>query len=124
MVHLLECPIGYYGRNCLQQCSENCYVTSRCDRVTGQCDRGCKPGWRTITCDKSKIFVSLCDQSVCLCFQYDLSGAYYISQTVNTVLCTILISSFIALIYNVLKRSGLNSIFIHINLVFFLNKAD
>lgn len=53
-LNLLECPIGYYGRNCLQQCSENCYVTSRCDRVTGQCDRGCKPGWRTITCDKSK----------------------------------------------------------------------
>lgn len=50
----LGCPLGYYGKNCLNQCSKNCNFTRRCDSVTGQCDGGCKPGWVSITCDQSK----------------------------------------------------------------------
>lgn len=50
----LGCPSGYYGKNCsYHQCSKNCKVVNDCDRFTGQCDGGCKPGWTGITCDQS-----------------------------------------------------------------------
>lgn len=60
MAHLnvfLECQFGYYGENCTNQCSMNCNVTSRCDRFTGSCDKGCKPGWTGYKCDQSKYTV-------------------------------------------------------------------
>nr|XP_034322514.1 multiple epidermal growth factor-like domains protein 10 [Crassostrea gigas] len=47
-----ECPSGLYGKNCNQQCSSNCFVTNNCNRFTGQCDKGCKPGWIGSTCDQ------------------------------------------------------------------------
>lgn len=50
----LACQSGYFGYNCSYQCSPNCNVTNNCDRFTGQCDGGCKPGWTGITCDQSK----------------------------------------------------------------------
>lgn len=56
---ILECSSGYYGKNCENRCSENCYMTGRCDRVTGQCNRGCKPGWTTKTCKQSRYFGKL-----------------------------------------------------------------
>nr|XP_034321168.1 multiple epidermal growth factor-like domains protein 10 isoform X2 [Crassostrea gigas] len=46
------CQSGYYGRNCSHRCSENCIVTSQCDRFTGRCDGGCKPGWAGNTCNQ------------------------------------------------------------------------
>lgn len=52
-----ECQLGYYGENCGNQCSENCNVTSRCDRFTGNCNRGCKLGWTGNTCDQSEYTV-------------------------------------------------------------------
>lgn len=51
-----ECRDGFYGKTCSHQCSKNCYVTRRCDKITGKCDEGCKPGWRTDTCDQSNTF--------------------------------------------------------------------
>lgn len=53
---ILECPLGKYGNDCSKQCSTNCDVTSRCDRFTGECDGGCKPGWTGIICDQGKCF--------------------------------------------------------------------
>ncbi|KAK0065110.1 cell death abnormality protein 1 [Biomphalaria pfeifferi] len=34
------CPDGQWGPNCTNQCSISCYDGS-CDRITGQCDKGC-----------------------------------------------------------------------------------
>lgn len=50
-----ECQQGYYGRDCTGRCSVNCYHTSRCDRFSGHCNEGCKPGWAGNTCDQRKI---------------------------------------------------------------------
>lgn len=58
---ILECSYGYYGKNCEKRCSDNCYVTRRCDRATGQCYRGCKRGWTTTTCNQSRYFGELLD---------------------------------------------------------------
>lgn len=49
---ILECRFGYYGENCTNQCSLNCNVTRRCDRFTGSCDGGCKPGWTGNICSQ------------------------------------------------------------------------
>lgn len=49
------CKSGYYGQNCNNQCSINCDMIRSCDRVTGKCDRGCKPGWSGIHCDQGNI---------------------------------------------------------------------
>lgn len=48
-----ECSSGSYGRNCLQNCSENCYVSNTCDKKTGVCDGGCEEGWEPPLCIKS-----------------------------------------------------------------------
>lgn len=37
------CYSGVYGNNWVKQCSINCNMIWSCDRVTGECDRGCKP---------------------------------------------------------------------------------
>lgn len=46
--------MGYYGKNCSNQCSAFCNVTGRCDKITGYCDGGCKPGWTGKSCDQKK----------------------------------------------------------------------
>lgn len=50
---VVVCKSGYYGKECKQQCSINCNVTTQCNKVTGQCEGGCKPGWTGNTCDHS-----------------------------------------------------------------------
>lgn len=57
----LECPPGYYGNDCRYQCSLNCYVTSACEKFTGQCIGGCKPGWTGIKCNHGKCLTILSD---------------------------------------------------------------
>jgi hypothetical protein len=48
----IACQAGQYGKNCGQRCSENCRMTNRCNRFTGECDGGCIPGWRLPTCQQ------------------------------------------------------------------------
>lgn len=50
--NIVECQYGYHGRNCSNICSTNCNVTSRCDKVSGKCIGGCKPGWFGDMCDQ------------------------------------------------------------------------
>lgn len=52
--HCRECMIGYYGNNCSNKCSTTCNVAERCDKISGRCDGGCKPGWTGNTCDQMK----------------------------------------------------------------------
>lgn len=47
-----ECQFGHYGKNCMNTCSKSCLVTNKCNRMTGVCDGGCKPGWAGSTCDQ------------------------------------------------------------------------
>lgn len=51
---IVGCPAGYFGANCSKQCSVNCDETNPCDKFTGRCDGGCKPGWRGLYCNESK----------------------------------------------------------------------
>lgn len=60
-----ECRFGHYGRNCMNTCSENCNVTNKCNRMTGVCDGGCKPGWAGITCDQRHDMYRVCDCESC-----------------------------------------------------------
>lgn len=48
----LECPAGKYGRNCLKNCSENCYIAKTCDRKNGVCQTGCVKGWKLPWCNE------------------------------------------------------------------------
>lgn len=50
---ILGCCSGYYGKDCNHRCSINCN-TYNCDRFTGQCFGGCKPGWTGFMCDQGK----------------------------------------------------------------------
>lgn len=56
----LECPAGKYGNNCLQNCSENCYIAKTCDRKTGVCHRGCAVGWK----------LPFCNEGTCIFLKY------------------------------------------------------
>lgn len=46
------CESGYYGKDCRHQSSINCYVPTHCNKFTGQCEGGCKPGWTGSTCNQ------------------------------------------------------------------------
>ena len=49
-----ECLGGLYGNNCNGTCNSNCVNPGQCDRVSGECNGGCQPGWRNPKCDASK----------------------------------------------------------------------
>ncbi|XP_061170743.1 tyrosine-protein phosphatase 2-like [Saccostrea echinata] len=57
----MVCDPGYYGRNCVQECSVNCGGTRQCDRLTGECEGGCRPGWKGMQCDQSSSMTSNSD---------------------------------------------------------------
>lgn len=52
---LSVCPSGWYGRNCSQQCGQHCIPS--CDRFTGVCELGCKPGWKGQFCETSNFLL-------------------------------------------------------------------
>ncbi|XP_076115892.1 uncharacterized protein LOC143083529 [Mytilus galloprovincialis] len=47
-----ECNDGSYGKDCLEQCSANCWNTT-CNHVTGKCIGGCKDGWQGFNCSQT-----------------------------------------------------------------------
>lgn len=53
---LTECVDGTFGFNCVNNCSGYCSNDSLCNKQTGHCDRGCKPGYSNSDCGKSKFF--------------------------------------------------------------------
>lgn len=59
LLFTVECPPGQYGDDCSNQCSLNCNVTRTCDKFTGQCEGGCKPGFTGNTCDQGKCLTIL-----------------------------------------------------------------
>ena len=57
------CPSNRYGNNCQENCSINCGVPERCDRITGHCEGGCQEGWKGSRCDsKEGIFIMVVTQ--------------------------------------------------------------
>lgn len=49
-----ECTEGWYGVNCSQTCSRHCRDSTKCNHVTGQCEKGCDTGWTGSLCTKGK----------------------------------------------------------------------
>ena len=52
MYFFLECRNGTYGYGCVNNCSDHCIGDSTCNKQTGYCDRGCKPGYTNSLCKK------------------------------------------------------------------------
>lgn len=50
----LECPQASYGRDCFQNCSENCYKSKTCDRNSGVCTGGCVEGRKPPLCNEGR----------------------------------------------------------------------
>lgn len=51
----LECPTGTFGLDCGYNCSGHCIDDIPCDKTTGRCDSGCKPGYTGELCDTGLI---------------------------------------------------------------------
>ena len=47
---VVVCDFGYYGLQCLQECSTFCNRSRNCHHVTGFCIDGCKSGWQGNEC--------------------------------------------------------------------------
>ena len=54
-IKLVECPLGTYGNDCKYNCGIACSVSNHCNKTTGECIGGCKPGWKIFFCNQSKI---------------------------------------------------------------------
>lgn len=59
-----ECPDGKYGQNCRENCSATC---NSCNKKSGFCEYGCKPGWKGDNCETGIVFISI----DCTCSQKD-----------------------------------------------------
>lgn len=46
----VECSDGYFGPNCREACNETC---KSCNKTSGVCEYGCKPGWKGDFCETS-----------------------------------------------------------------------
>lgn len=66
---VLACDNGTYGYNCVNKCNGHCLNDSPCKKQTGQCYRGCKPGYKYSNCSKS----NLTNQSVLFCKKFKFS---------------------------------------------------
>ena len=54
ILYLSEFSLGFYGVNCLQNCSMTCGISGDCDRITGYCNGGCQRGWTGVSCEEGK----------------------------------------------------------------------
>lgn len=54
---LKECDDGTYGYNCINNCSGHCLDDYPCNKETGRCDVGCKPGYTTDNCSKGNCII-------------------------------------------------------------------
>ena len=52
------CATGYFGKDCVENCSMTCGDPGVCDKVTGHCN-DCLAGWEGDTCQKGK-YVLIC----------------------------------------------------------------
>lgn len=81
---IAECQFGSYGKDCTGRCSVNCYITSRCNSVTGLCTDGCKAGWAGNTCDK-RIFKNHFYQSRRFYIRMKLSLLIFIHTRIQNI---------------------------------------
>ncbi|XP_061196040.1 uncharacterized protein LOC133204332 [Saccostrea echinata] len=52
------CVSGTFGTDCKNNCSGHCLNDFICNRTTGQCDYGCKPGYKGELCNNGNYFQS------------------------------------------------------------------
>lgn len=52
---IAECSPGRFGKNCEQNCSDNCEGDLKlCNGTTGECVAGCRPGYDGLKCGMGK----------------------------------------------------------------------
>ena len=49
---VVVCEDGTFGYDCINNCSGNCLDDSPCNKQTGHCEGGCKPGYTNVLCNK------------------------------------------------------------------------
>ena len=59
LISLSECPEGYYGNGCLEECV--CENGAVCDHISGDCN--CSAGWKGLTCDEGELMPASCNSA-------------------------------------------------------------
>ena len=49
------CKDGTFGHGCINNCSGQCVDDSPCNKQTGHCNGGCKPGYTDVYCNESTL---------------------------------------------------------------------
>lgn len=52
---IVACNNGTFGHGCINNCSGQCIDEPMCNKQTGHCDRGCKPGYTSAFCNESML---------------------------------------------------------------------
>lgn len=52
---IVACKDGTFGHGCINNCSGECAADSPCNKQTGHCNNGCKPGYTNDFCNKSTL---------------------------------------------------------------------
>ena len=52
---MIVCDAGYYGISCQYNCSGNCLDGEECNRESGNCSKGCEPGFMGTDCVASNL---------------------------------------------------------------------
>ena len=52
---IVACKDGTVGHGCINNCSGECADDSPCNKQTGHCNRGCKPGYTNVFCNQSTL---------------------------------------------------------------------
>ncbi len=51
VIMIPDCVGGWFGKNCLEECSGHCAGSQHCDVVDGHCPNGCQDWWSGDKCD-------------------------------------------------------------------------